>query len=224
MKLLPTKPSTLLMLPVLAALMMAATASMAASYVAVNCNGEPISEGVPHPNGGGLIFGAAQVDDSVYVGRKSVICGGTVSGNVVVKGRSVVVYASVSGNVVVRDSLIHRAAVSGSARIIEGSVWSGATVSGNARILDGAAVRGAGPKVYGNARVVGFDTNVLAYGEVYGSAVVRGGADILGKVDCGRWSGVTVTTDQTGKCGKHDSAVSDSALSNPINAENTESE
>jgi len=224
MKLLPTKLSTFLLLAAPAALVMAATASMATPYHAVNCNGEPISAGVPHPNGGGLIFADAQVDDSVYVGHRSVICGGTISGNVVVKGRSVVVYANVSGNVVVRDSLVHRAVVSGNARIVESSVWSGATVSGNARILGGAAVRGAGPKVYGNARVVGFDTNVLAYGEVYGSAVVRGGADILGKVDCGRWSGVTVTTDQTGNCEKNGSAVFDSVLSNPINAQNTESE
>jgi len=224
MKLLPTKPSTLLMLPVLAALMMAATASMAASYVAVNCNGEPISEGVPHPNGGGLLLGDAQVDDSVYVGHKAVICGGTISGNVVVRGPSVLVYANVSGNVFIRNSLVHRATVSGNARIIEGSVWAGATISGNARILDGASVSGSGPKVYGNAKVVGFDTDVLGYGEVYGSAVVRGGADISGKVDCGRWSGITVTTDQTGKCGRNGWAIPGSALSNPINEGNTESE
>lgn len=202
---------------------MAATASMARPYHAVNCNGEPISAGVPHPNGGGLLFADAQVEDSVYVGSNSVICGGMLSGNVVVKGHSVVVYASVSGNVVVRDSLVHRAVVSGNARIVKSSVWDGATISGNARILDGASVDGAGPKVYGNAKVIGFDTDVLAYGEVYGSAVVRGGADILGKVDCGKWVGITVTTDQTGKCGKNGAAVLGS-VSNPIDAGNTESE
>jgi len=65
---------------------------------------------------------------------------------------------------------------------------------------------------------------VVCDGRVHGNAVVRGGADILGKVDCGRWSGVTVTTDQTGNCEKNGSAVFDSVLSNPINAQNTESE
>ncbi len=216
--------SILVLLAVSAGPVMPLTVAMAMPVHGVNCNGQPISEGVPHPNGGGLLLGDAQVDDSVYVGHKAVICGGTISGNVVVRGPSVLVYANVSGNVFIRNSLVHRATVSGNARIIEGSVWAGATISGNARILDGASVSGSGPKVYGNAKVVGFDTDVLGYGEVYGSAVVRGGADISGKVDCGRWSGITVTTDQTGKCGRNGWAIPGSALSNPINEGNTESE
>ncbi len=203
---------------------MTSTVSMAKPYHAVNCRGEPISEGVPHPNGGGLILGDGQVENSVYVGRKAVICGGTISGNVVIKGPSVVVDASVSGNAVVRNSLIHSAEVSGNARIVEGSVWRGAAVSGNARILDGASVGGAGSRVYGNAKVSGFNTQVIGFGEVYGSALVHGEAVISGKVDCGQWTGITVTTDQTGKCGENGQTSLGAVLSNPIDEGNTESE
>ncbi len=217
--------TTIISFALLITLAMTSTVSMARSYHAVNCRGESMSEGVPHPNGGGLIFGDGQVEDSVYVGRKSKICGGTISGNVVIKGRSVVVDASVSGNVVIRNSLVHRAEVSENAQIIGGgAVWSGASVSGNARILDGASVNGVGPKVYGNAKVTGFGTKVSGFGEAYGSAVIRDGADISGRVDCGRWVGITVTTDQTGKCGKNGQTSFGAELSNPINAGNTESE
>ncbi len=215
---------TLLLIAALTMMVMTLNPSIAVPVHAVNCNGQSLSEGIPHPNGGGVLLGDAQVEDSVYIGHKAVICGGTITGNVIVKGRSVIVNAIVSDNVFIRNSLIHRATVSGNARIIEGAVWSGAMVYGNARILNGASVRGAGARVYGNAKVVGFDTNILGHGEVYGSAFVRDGANISGKVDCGRWVGVTVTTDQTGKCGMNGRGIAESVLSNPISEMNTESE
>ena len=94
-------------------------------------------------------------------------------------------------------------------------VWGSARVSGHARVMDGARVRD-------NA-------------EVSGTAVVRGGAVIAGqgKVDCGRWVNITVTTDRTGRCGRNARGGNDGSggggpnlgdvFSNPLDPGNTES-
>ncbi|MCY4306210.1 MAG: hypothetical protein OXC62_15760 [Aestuariivita sp.] len=84
-------------------------------------------------------------------------------------------------------------------------------------------------KVYGNA-VIG-NSFISENAEIYGTAIVRGGSKIIGhgKVNCGRWSGVTVTDDQTGKCGRNGQTESSGltsltdVLSNPISKGNTES-
>ena len=95
--------------------------------------------------------------------------------------------------------------------------------------MNSASVSGTA-KVYGSAKVVGVNTQVTGNAEVYGTAIVSGGAKIIGgKVNCGRWVGITVTTDQTGRCGKngrdtHTETNDLGSISNPISEGNTQSE
>ena len=172
--------------------------------------------GAYHPNGGGWVADTAQVDSTVYVGPGSTVCDNArVSGNAVIRGNSLVA---------------DTARVYGNARVVNSTVVNGAQVSGDA-VIRGNSLVADTARVYGNARV---DSAWVA-GEVFGTALVRGGAQIKanGKVNCGRWRGIEVFDDQTGKCGRNGrdrqdrSGSSDSLgdrLSNPINEVNTESE
>jgi len=96
--------------------------------------------------------------------------------------------------------------------------------------MNSASVSGTA-KVYGSAKVVGVNTQVTGNAEVYGTAIVSGGAKIIGgKVNCGRWVGITVTTNQTGQCGNNGQSTNTEAddlgsvPSNPISEGNTQSE
>ena len=186
------------------------------------CAGVDLTTGSVHSNGGGWVQDSAQVANTVYVGPDSRVCrDARVYGNAALRKGS-----HVGGNAVVY----------GNATLINAAVgcYNGVHIYGNARVI-GAAICGGriyddtkvtyirmdGGAVYGNAKVA---RGAQIYGgEIFGSAVVRGGTRILknGKVNCGRWIGVTVTDDQTNKCGKNGSLGE--VLSNPVSEENTES-
>ncbi len=197
-----------------------------ASESAAWCYG--IGAGANHPNGGGWVQASAQVADTVYVGPKSSICeGANVSDNVALYGRSAIAgQATVSDNVVVRgqDSFVGGdAIVSGNATVLAGAnifdsaavsgnviirdksfIFGSATVYGNATIMDGAPVFN-NAEVYGSAKVKGRRTHVKGDAEIFGNAVVRSGAWITGngRVDCGIWKNITVSTNRAGQCGRN---------------------
>ncbi len=208
--------------------------------LACQCRGTPIV----HANGGGTICSEAvpymkmtgypYPPDSVYIGRGSCIYGPSpvIRGNArIIRSKVLGKFAEVYGNATVVNSVVsNEAQVGGNARVVNSTVTGFSWVGGNAKVLD-STVNGLYAKIYGNAIVRG-GSWITGGAEVYGSAVVANGSRILrgGKVNCGRWIGVTVTTDQTGKCGKNGQPVSvgsdDSGgvLSNPVNPGNTESE
>ncbi len=114
--------------------------------------------------------------------------------------------------------------------MIAARVVGRAHVYDRAKVMNGASVSG-NAKVYGSAKVAGTNTQVTGYAEIYGTAIVSGGAKIIGgKVNCGRWVGITVTTDRTGQCGKNGQGTHTETndlgvvISNPISEGNTQSE
>ena len=166
-----------------------------------------IISGAPHPNGGGWVHDTAKVAATAYVGPESEVCKhAQVSGNTTVSGSAIYDHVTVSGSAVIRNSfLAGNAGVSGNARVIDAYVWDSARVSGDAKVMGGAWV-------HDNA-------------EVSGTAIVRRSAIIAGKgkVDCGRWANITVTTDRTGQCGRNGGGGPDlGLLSNPADPGNVQ--
>jgi len=139
----------------------------------------------------------AQVAESAYVGPRAEVCG-----RAEVSGNARIVHSIVMSDSQIRDN----------AWIVKGAVVSGArihaTSKGRPRISGSAKVIGDsnvydGVRVSGSARVV--DSNLAHTDnevEVSGTAVVRGAVFIhKGKVNCGRWANIIVSTDRTGECG-----------------------
>ena len=215
----------------------------------------------PHANGGGMVCNStleywsnpyhghppASVAN-VYIGPSSTVCGPNVSSGSPRIIRSEIQGGYIAGNAVVKDSVLKSVSatgtfIGGSARVVDSVISDGGNVDGNARIIGsrlqysyiggGAKVFNSsvhsGGKVSGNAVV----RDSIVSGKVSGSAVVANGSVIRsgGAVDCGRWIGVTVSTDRTGKCGRNGKTSKSGGsggvgdlLSNPINPENTETE
>ena len=173
----------------------------------------------PEVSGNVVLRGASVITDSAKV-----------SGNVVLRGASAIWdSAEVSGNVVVDDSHIYGfAKVSGNAKILSGAWVEGqAQVSGNAKITGSLMVMD-NARVYGSAIVKGSGTEVAGDAEVYGTAVVGNGAGIYGngKVNCGTWKNIRVTTDRRGECGLNGNRPFQRAndlLDNPLDMGNTQS-
>ncbi len=181
---------------------------------------------------GGWISDSAHVDSTAYVGPNSWVCEySRVSDNAVLRSGSTYGNAHVYENARLISARIGGVVqVYGNAKVIRARVVGRAHVYDRARVMNSASVSG-NAKVYGSAKVTGVNTQVTGNAEVYGTAVVTGGAKIIGgKVNCGRWIGITVTNDQTGQCGKNgqgtntETDVPGSALSNPISESNTQSE
>jgi len=174
--------------------------------------------GATHSNGGGWVHDTAEVADSAYVRRDSYVCDkARVYGNAALRNAHISGSTHIYGNATVRSVSIGGSGSSGgvrrynsphvygNARITFAAAITGGRIYGNAKVGEGARVDGG--LVYGNAKVFGGNTLVDG-GEVFGTAVVRGDAKILsgGKVNCGRWIGITVTTDRTGECGRNGKA------------------
>jgi len=171
-----------------------------------------------HSNGGGWVQDSAEVADSAYVEKNAMVCARArvygnaairgnahINGNAHIYGNATVRLGSIGGSRFAAGVVTHNAPhVYGNARIFSAAI-TGGRIYGNAKVGEGARVDGG--LVYGNAKVFGGNTLVDG-GEVFGTAVVRGDAKILsgGKVNCGRWIGITVTTDRTGECGRNGKA------------------
>ncbi len=138
------------------------------------------SPGEPHPNGGGWVGKWATVDDTVYVSPDAYVCTATVSDNARLIGHAYVNQGRVYDNAIIRSyTYIHGGSVYGNAEIASTNILSGA-------------------RVYGNAKA----TSGTISGEVFGTAHIAGAhITLTGKVDCGRWENIRVTTDRTGECG-----------------------
>lgn len=113
----------------------------------------PGANGHVHPNGGGWVSDAAQVDASVYVGPHARVLGGTVTGNARIEDHALVVNGTISDNAVIGAlSVIDRGVkVSGNARVMTtflgvGAFEIGTELSGTVKIYGDAEVRG-GPKL-----------------------------------------------------------------------------
>ncbi len=210
-------------IPILSALIFS-VAMLSVSPVLANCSNYHIGGGGSiHANGGGWIVTGAKVDDSVYVGPESAVCGTRtkISGNVRIID-STVANVVISGNVIVRGSIADGFGhIIGNVRILDSHVENFyGRISGNAKILDGAHISEA-PKIHDSAKVAGENTKVFGFAEVFGDAVVRDGAWIFGngRVNSGRYiKNARIDTDQTiihSKTGDE--------LSNPIREQNSES-
>lgn len=123
------------------------------------------TDGRVHPNGGGWVSNAAQVDPSVYVGPHARVLGGTVTGNARIEDHALVVGGTISDNAVI-----------GALSVID----NGVKVSGNARVM--TTFLGVGAFEWG--------TELSGTVEIFGDAEVRGGP----KLSRGVYSGV-VTQD-----------------------------
>ncbi len=187
--------------------------------------------GIYHSDGG-WISDSAQVESTAYVGPDSWVCEySRVSDNAVLRAGSTYGSAHIYGNARLISARIGGVVqVYGNARVIKARVVGRAHVYDRAKVMNSASVSGTA-KVYGSAKVTGVNTLVTGNAEVYGTAVVADGARIMGgKVNCGRWTGIIVTTDRTGQCGKNgqstntETAAPGSVLSNPISEGNTQSE
>ena len=209
--------------------------------VACQCIGTPIV----HANGGGTICSEAvsymkmtgypYPPDSVYIGRDSCVYGPSpvIRGNArIIRSKVSGKFAEVFGNATIVNSVVsNEGQVGGNARVVNSTVMGFSQVSGNAKVLDSSVI-GLYARIYGNAVVRG-GSYIQGGAEVYGSAVVANGSRILrgGKVNCGRWVNITVTTDRTGECGRNGRVLSvgsdgsgDVQTSDPISPGNTESE
>ena len=150
------------------------------------------SNGAYHPNGGGWVADTATVADSAYVGPGGSVCeNATVSDTARLTGARAYVTdnARVSGHAVI-EYVAH--------------IFDNAQISGHAVVADHV---GGNARVYGSAVIRTDHTNnavrIVGNAEVFGTAIIGDNVWITGngKVDCGRWENIRVTTDRTGECG-----------------------
>ena len=97
-------------------------------------------------------------------------------------------------------TICDNAKLTGNANIINSHVFGDAQVSGNA-VLNSAYVH-RNAQISGSAVVHGV---MYDNAQVSGTAIVYHGARIgdNGKVNCGTWTNITVTTDRRGECGSN---------------------
>ncbi len=179
----------------------------------------------PWPNGGGMVCVLAGGDSSFIQPTAYIDSGSRVCGSVHISGAPQIIGSAITGGDIAGTPTIRNSTFNGhwewlairaNAEIVN-SVVKGGLISYNAkvinskisgrsgRILDNAIVRNSellGGQVSGNAKVI--KSRLYVGSEVSGSAVVRHATITgTGKVDCGRWVNITVTTDRRGECGRN---------------------